>query len=103
MFVLLLALLPTEPEYHNDLANTLIEFAQLFKTTMTELLKPHGFEYYYGASPETLTDAKEFQLTFIRNLSNSSHKLILIVFIKMVNLFLRVSISNYSKEKHLLF
>ena len=73
-------IITTEPEYHNDLANTLIEFAQLFKTTMTELLKPHGFEYYYGASPETLTDAKEFQLTFIRNLSdrkstrlNSSH------------------------------
>lgn len=92
-------IITTEPEYHNDLANTLIEFAQLFKTTMTELLKPHGFEYYYGASPETLTDAKEFQLTFIRNLSNSSHKLIFDCFHKNGEfIFTSVNLQLFERE-----
>ncbi|HMY00774.1 MAG TPA: hypothetical protein PKC44_13460 [Agitococcus sp.] len=92
-------IITTEPEYHNDLANTLIEFAQLFKTTMTELLKPHSFEYFYGASPETLTDAKEFQLTFIRNLSNSSHKLIFDCFHKNGEfIFTSVNLQLFERE-----
>lgn len=68
-------IITTEPEYQNGLANTLVEFYQLFKTQMTELLTPYGFEYFYGASAETLANQQDFHLEFIRKLSNSSHKL----------------------------
>lgn len=92
-------IITTEPEYHNDLANTLIEFAQLFKTTMTELLKPHGFEYFYGASPETLIDRREFHLEFIRNLSNISHKLIFDCFHKNGEfIFTSVNLQLFERE-----
>ena len=68
-------IITTEPEYHNDLANTLIEFAQLFKTTMTELL------------------------TFIRNLSNSSHKLIFDCFHKNGEfIFTSVNLQLFERE-----